>query len=108
MEWNAALPFDQAPYDYTLNTNGTVVSYGSAPSDFKGEVLATKALDFIGRNAPSPDPFFLWVTFTAPHNVNPFDGASFVGCDNAARPAPPDASAFSPATVPTAHSFEDA
>ncbi len=107
-EWNAALPFDQAPYDYTLNTNGTVVSYGSAPGDFKGDVLATKALDFIDSNAPSPDPFFLWVTFTAPHNVNPFDGASFVGCDNAARPAPPDASAFATAPVPKSPSFDEA
>lgn len=107
-EWDATIPFDQAPYEYDLSENGTVVHYGGAPSDFKGTILTAKALDFLSRNAPSPVPFFLWVTYTSPHNVYPFDGGSYVGCDNAARPAPGDVDAFANAPVPKSPSFDEA
>jgi arylsulfatase A-like enzyme len=52
-------------YDYTLNTNGTLVDYGHEPADYSTDVLATKALEFIH---PSAQPFFLTLAPRGPHN----------------------------------------
>jgi len=53
-------------YNYTLNENGTLVEYGSAPADYSTDVLRGKALRFIARS--QGDPFFLIYAPRAPHN----------------------------------------
>ena len=58
-------------YDYTLNENGTAVQYGHNPADFKQDVLTRKAVSFVNRRAPRAQPFFLWLTYTAPHYGGP-------------------------------------
>ena len=58
-------------YDYTLNENGTPVQYGHNPADFKQDVLTRKAVNFVNRRAPRAQPFFLWLTYTAPHTGGP-------------------------------------
>ena len=58
-------------YDYTLNQNGTLVHYGTDPADFKQDVLTRRAVEFVDRRAPMPKPFFLWLTYTAPHAGGP-------------------------------------
>ena len=50
-----------------MNDNGTLANYGEKPADFKQDVLTSKAVGFINRRAPKPKPFFLWLTYTAPH-----------------------------------------
>jgi hypothetical protein len=50
-EWYAGAPNDQSVYDYTMNENGTMVSYGHAVTDFKQDVLTDKAVDFVDRVA---------------------------------------------------------
>ncbi len=55
-EWQAApYPSDQKVYDYTLNENGTLVSYGHAPADFKQDVLTSKAVGFVERPGPQAE-----------------------------------------------------
>jgi N-acetylglucosamine-6-sulfatase len=54
-------------YDYVLNENGTLVSYGSSPSDYKTDVLADKAVANIDARA-GMGPFFMAVMPTAPHS----------------------------------------
>ena len=71
-EWHAAAPDDQDVYDYTLNDDGTLTAYGNDPADFKQDVLTRKAVDFVNRRAPKPQPFFLWLTYTAPHVGLPY------------------------------------
>ena len=66
-EWYAAAPYDQQVYNYRLNENGTSVHYGQHPADFKQDVLTRKAVSFVNRRARLTQPFFLWVTYTAPH-----------------------------------------
>ena len=109
-EWYANVPGfnDQEVYDYDLNENGALVHYGHAPQDFKGDVLTTKAVSFIGRNAASADPFFLFVGYTAPHSTAPLEGASLANCDNAARPAPRHTGAFANEPLPEAPSLNEA
>ena len=70
-EWHAVAPDDQKVYDYTLNNNGELTAYGDGRSDFKDDVLTRKAVYFLSRRAAKPRPFFLWLTYTAPHVGGP-------------------------------------
>jgi N-acetylglucosamine-6-sulfatase len=96
-------------YDYSLNENGTVVDYGQDVADFKQDVLTGKALDFIDRRAPKPKPFFLWLTYTAPHaggpNPNPQPPSD---CSNTAKPAPRHAHSFDSEPLPMRPNFNEA
>jgi N-acetylglucosamine-6-sulfatase len=106
---NAAITDDQKVYNYTLNENGTSVHYGTDPADFKQDVLTGKAVDFVNRRAPQAQPFFLWLTYTAPHigfpdpNPNPP-----FNCDGAAKPAPRHAHAFDSEPLPRPPNFNEA
>jgi N-acetylglucosamine-6-sulfatase len=64
-EW-ASFP-DGAYYNYTLNENGHLVEYGSAPKDYSTDVLARKSVDFIKR-ADGKTPFFLYLSTRSPHD----------------------------------------
>jgi len=58
---------EQKLYDYQINENGEVVSYGSETEDFFTDVLSGQATDFVRRAAPEEQPFFMYVAPTAPH-----------------------------------------
>ena len=45
-------------YDYTINDNGVLVDYGSAPADYQTDVLSMRAQEFIKWAAVSGRPFF--------------------------------------------------
>ena len=108
-EWHAAAPNTQEVYDYTLNDNGKLATYGHAAADFKQDVLTGKAVDFVDRRAPRPKPFFLWLTYTAPHaggpNPNPQPPAN---CQDTAKPAPRHAHAFDSEPLPKPPNFNEA
>ena len=82
-------------YSYTVNDNGTLVSYGSSRADYITDVLAGKALDFITSAAEEDNraPFFLYLTFYAPHSP--------------ANPAQRHATLFPNAQVPRTVSFNE-
>jgi arylsulfatase A-like enzyme len=104
-EWHAS--GDQAVYNYRLNENGTSVYYGYQPADFKQDVLTRKAVGFIGRRAPKPKPFFLWLTYTAPHwGGLPF-GNPPKNCHGTATPAPRHAHAFDSEPLPKPPNFNE-
>ncbi len=108
-EWYAAAPNDQDVYNYTLNENGTLVHYGQKPADFKQDVLTGKAADFVDRRAPKPTPFFLWLTYTAPHvgGPSPNPNPPF-NCGGTAKPAPRHAHAFDSEPLPKPPNFNEA
>ena len=94
-EWRAAVPNTHDAYGYTLNENGTLVRYGSDPADFKQDVLTRKAVDLVNRRAPGAQPFFLWLTYTAPHSGGPEPNPNPpFNCQGVAKPAPRHAHAF--------------
>jgi N-acetylglucosamine-6-sulfatase len=107
-EWHAGAPYEQRVYDYTLNNNGSLVQYGHDPSDFKDDVLTTKAVDFVNRRATKPNPFFLWLTYTSPHVGGPPNPNPPQDCRNAAKPAPRDAHAFDTEPLPKPPNFNEA
>ncbi|MEK6328726.1 MAG: sulfatase [Actinomycetota bacterium] len=108
-EWRAAAPDTQEVYNYTLNENGTLVHYGQNPADFKQDVLTGKAVGFVNRRAPLPRPFFLWLTYTAPHGggPNPNPNPPF-NCNGTAKPAPRHAHAFDSEPLPRPANFNEA
>jgi N-acetylglucosamine-6-sulfatase len=108
-EWHAAAPDTQTVYNYTLNENGTLVDYGQDPADFKQDVLTGKAVNFVNRRAPLPRPFFLWLTYTAPHSggPNPNPNPPF-NCGGTAKPAPRHAHAFDSEPLPRPPNFNEA
>src|ERR671933_858138 len=57
-EWYGKLD-EQKLYDYRINENGQVVSYGNNTEDFYTDVLSGQATDFVGRAASDSKPFFM-------------------------------------------------
>lgn len=82
-------------FNYAVNDNGVIVSYGSAPGDHISDVITAEALDFIERaSAASPGaPFFVQLSYYAPHNP--------------ATPAPRHAQMFPGALTPQPPSFNE-
>jgi arylsulfatase A-like enzyme len=106
-EWRATA--NQNVYDYTLDENGRFVRYGHDPSDFKQDVLTDKAVGLIDRRAPKDQPFFLWLTYTAPHAGGPWNDPNPPhDCDNAPKPAPRDAHRFDNEPLPQPPNFDEA
>lgn len=94
-EWDS--PSGGNPYsnfNYKLNENGKIVSYGNRPEDYMTDVLAKKAADFIRRSNQAGKPFFIYLATYAPHQP--------------ATPAPRHANAFPNVTAPRPPSFNEA
>jgi N-acetylglucosamine-6-sulfatase len=93
-------------YGYTLNDGGVLRHYGFAAADYQTDVLTRRAVDFIGRRAPSRRPFFLWTTYVAPHTGRPHDlgdPSEF----NSAVPAPRHMFAFPGPLLPDDPAFDE-
>jgi N-acetylglucosamine-6-sulfatase len=67
-EWYGSIdPTTYRYYDYTVNQNGELTSYGSDEQDYQTDVYADIASEVIRRHADDTDPYFLNVWFMAPH-----------------------------------------
>jgi len=116
-EWYGATdPGTYRMYGYTLNENGTPVTYGDYdtpdPALYQTDVYANKAVDFIQRRAPSDQPFFLEVAPLAPHTevyTRPSEGdddpptPAFPN----PRPAPRDVGAFATTSLDRNPAFNE-
>ncbi len=54
-------------FDYTLLENGVAVDYGNAAADYSTDVLRERAKTFITDSVALGQPFFLHLSFKAPH-----------------------------------------
>jgi N-acetylglucosamine-6-sulfatase len=73
-EWYGSTdPSTYRYYNYTLNENGRLVTYGTGAANYQTDVYGRKAVELIRRLAPSETPFFLSVAFLAPHSGGPRD-----------------------------------
>ena len=79
-------------FNYRMNENGRIVSYGRRSQDYLTDVLARKAEDLLRRSGGTP--FFLYLTPYAPHHP--------------ATPAPRHERLFPGAQVPRTPSFNEA
>ena len=88
-QWDGAgLAYSE--YNYQLNTNGQLETYGHSPDDYLTNVLAGKAVDFIHRSQFTGKPFALEVATFAPHMPStpaPIDSATFPSLSAPRSPA---------------------
>jgi N-acetylglucosamine-6-sulfatase len=94
-------------YNYTLNENGRLVTYGTGTANYQTDVYGRKAVDLIRRHAPSTQPFFLSVAFLAPHSGGPRD-ADDPGNQATPSPAPRHRNRFASEPLPMPPSFNEA
>lgn len=92
-------------YNYEINENGKLVSYGDKPSDYKTDVLARLSATSLRQSLRRSDrPVFLWAATSDPHTDN--------GLGPDARrnplPAPRDDGSFKGESLPQPASFDEA
>jgi N-acetylglucosamine-6-sulfatase len=94
-------------YNYTLNENGRLVTYGTGAANYQADVYNRKAVDLIRRLAPAAKPFFLSVAFLAPHSGGPRDTDDPPNLATPS-PAPRHRNAFASQPLPTPPSLNEA
>lgn len=105
-EWAALTAgTDKRMYDYTLNVNGHLRHYGSAPGDYQTDVLARHAAGFVRSAAPNRQPFFLTLATLAPHEE--FDELFGESPHRNPRPAPRHRDRFEGRGLPRPPSFNE-
>lgn len=95
--WAAAVQRGETPYrqfNYKLNENGKLVSYGSSSGSYGTDVYTRRSIDFIKASAKAGKPFFLYLSLFAPHSP--------------ATAAPRHAGLFLDGTVPRMPDFMEA
>jgi len=105
--WNGSV--DRSTYHYyrtTINRNGRLFTTGTGPASYQTDVYSRLAASIIRARAPSPQPFFLWVTPLAPHSIDP-EGTRVPGIRSPV-PAPRDRGHFSRLALPMPPSFNEA
>lgn len=108
-EWYGSVdPSTYRMWGYTLNENGTLVTYGQDavedPALYQTDVYARKAVNYINRKAPGEAPFFLSVAPLAPHTEG---GWAASNGNRNPRPAPRHRGTFADATLPRPASFNE-
>ncbi|MGB8648671.1 MAG: sulfatase [Anaerolineae bacterium] len=94
-EWDSPARGDPyGEYNYTLNENGKLVSYGATPQDYGTDVYAAKAINFVQRSIRNGKSFFLYLAPYAPHQP--------------ATPAPRHTNLFPDAQAPRTASYNEA
>jgi N-acetylglucosamine-6-sulfatase len=91
-------------YGYTLNENGTLVTY---ERPYQTDLYARKAANIIRHRAAQAAPFFLWVAFLAPHSGGPRESDDPQGIGTPA-PAPRHRNRFASEPLPRPPSFNEA
>jgi arylsulfatase A-like enzyme len=89
-EWDVA-GWGYPEFNYTLNQDGTLRSYGHSPADYLTDVMANQGVGFIDNSVAAHRPFFLELSTFSPHS--PY------------QPAPRDAANFPNLTVPQPPNF---
>lgn len=108
VEWYGSTdPSTYQFYNYTLNENGRLVTYGTGAANYQTDVYGRKAVELIRRHAPSTQPFFLSVAFLAPHSGGPRD-ADDPGNQATPSPAPRHRNRFAAEPLPLPPSFNEA
>jgi arylsulfatase A-like enzyme len=107
-EWYGSIdPSTYRFYNYTLNENGRLVTYGTGAANYQVDVYNRKAVELVRRLAPSDKPFFLSVAFLAPHSGGPRDPDDPAN-QATPSPAPRHRNAFANQPLPAPPSLNEA
>jgi N-acetylglucosamine-6-sulfatase len=114
-EWYGSVdPTTYRFWNYTLNENGALKTYGSEgpaegqnPALYQADVYTQKAVELIKRHVPKAKPLFLSVAYLAPHSGGP--RASDDPPNMATpEPAPRHRNKFAGEALPMPQSFNEA
>jgi N-acetylglucosamine-6-sulfatase len=109
-DWHGTVdPSTYSFYNYTVNENGTLRTYGAAgePEFYSTDFFARRANELIAGAAPADQPFFMSVAFLAPHVGQPTEAGDPAG-QTTPVPAPRHVNAFSTLALPQPASFNEA
>lgn len=67
-EWHPLCKNIYGMYKYTLRDGNALTYFGQSPDSYQTDVLASRARDVITNQALTGQPFFTWITPTAPHS----------------------------------------
>jgi arylsulfatase A-like enzyme len=93
-------------FNHSMSRNGTLVKYGTATRDYQTDVYTRTALDFIRRHGRSTKPFFLWLSYWAPHSGSPREVGDPPDLGTPAA-APRHRGRFANEPLPTPPSFDE-
>ena len=65
--WDRWFATQSRYYDYGVTTQSRLLRFGSDPEDHQTGVIARQAKRFVRRSVSAEDPFFLYLSFFAPH-----------------------------------------
>jgi uncharacterized repeat protein (TIGR01451 family) len=101
-DWQGLVdPSTYQMYGYTINDNGTLVTYGDTESDYQTDVLADRAVAVINERAGQAEPFFLSIGTLAPHGESALPG------EPAPRSAPRHQGIYANEPLPKPPSFNE-
>jgi N-acetylglucosamine-6-sulfatase len=107
-EWYGSVdPSTYRFFNYTLDENGTLQTYGTDAASYQTDVYASKAVALVRTLAPRTQPFFLSVAFLAPHNGQPRDADDPRNLGTPS-PAPRHRNRFAAEPLPQPPSFNEA
>jgi N-acetylglucosamine-6-sulfatase len=66
-EWHGKL-LETLYYNYGINQNGEIISYGSETEDYVTDVLSRQVTEYVRNAASNPNPFFMHLAPEAPHD----------------------------------------
>ena len=92
-------------YNYELNENGQLESYGSEPEDYLTDVLAERANSFVRESSAAGERFFLVVSPLAPHDEGVLERLKNPPRDP--RPAPRHEGSFDDEPLPNPPGFNE-
>ncbi len=90
-------------FGHSMNRNGKLVRYRNS---YQTDVYTNTALSVIKRDAKARQPFFLWLSYFAPHHGDPKDPDDLPGVVSPS-PAPRHRNAFAGAALPRPPSFNE-
>jgi N-acetylglucosamine-6-sulfatase len=107
-EWHGLVdPSTYGYYRYTFNDDGVLRRFGASEADYQTDVISARAEEIVARRAASPQPFFLWVSYLAPHNGLPREADDPPGTSSPV-PAPRHAGRFATESLPRTPAFDEA
>jgi N-acetylglucosamine-6-sulfatase len=83
-------------FDYEINDNGAILSFGDGPADYSTDVLTTRAVRFIDDQQGTAQPFFMYIATKAAHA----QGVRAI-------PAPRHEASFADVPLPTGTAFNE-
>jgi N-acetylglucosamine-6-sulfatase len=107
-DWYGSIdPWTYQYFGTELNANGSIVTLGTADSDYQTDVYKRMATGAISYFASKGQPFFLDVAVTAPHTGGAGPGRP-APTDYAPVPAPRNVGAFATQPLPNTPSIDEA